>query len=116
MHGSAFLPTFTRSLIARQVFGAVSGEKFSVDIDNRVIDCILDHFIFYFFYFYLLIIFYYFINFYILLLLFFLFFVLGIVPYFIYVVTWSRLHTGDFKKEFSVHAKTRSQGITSIRS
>ena len=30
------------------------------------------------------------------------------MPYFICVVTWSRLHTGDFRKAFSVHAKTRT--------
>ena len=77
-------------------------EKFSVDIDNSAIDCTLDQFIL-FSSFYLLIIFL-------------LFFVLGILPYFIWVVTRSRLHTCDFRKAISVHAKTRSQGITSIRS
>ena len=44
--GLHFLPTFTRSLSARQVFGAVAEEKFSVDIDNRAIDCTLDQFYF----------------------------------------------------------------------
>ena len=46
MHGSAFLPTFTYSILVRQVFGAVTGEKFSVDIDNSAIDCSLDQFYF----------------------------------------------------------------------
>ena len=99
----AFLSTFTHSLSARQVFGTVAREKFSFDIDNSAIDCTLDQF--YFIYFFLLIN-----NFFLL------FFVLGILPYFICVVTWSRLHTCDFRKAISVHAKTRLQGITSIRS
>ena len=102
--GLQFLPIFTRSLLVRQVFGAIAGEKFSVDINIRSIDCTLDQF--YFIRFFLLI------NYVIYLLS----FVLGIMPYFICVVTWSRLHTCDFRKALSVHAKTRSQGITSIRS
>ena len=44
--GLHFLPTFTSLLSARQVFGAVAKEKFSVDIDNRAIDCTLDRFYF----------------------------------------------------------------------
>ena len=40
--GLRFYLTFTHSLSARQVFGAVSGELFSVDIDNNVIDSTLD--------------------------------------------------------------------------
>ena len=91
--GPTFLPTFIRSLRACQVFGTITGEKFSVNIDNRAIDCTLDQL--------------YFILF-IYLFLLFLFVFLGIVPYFIYAVTWSRLHTSDFRKAFSVHAKTRS--------
>ena len=38
--------TFTHSLSARQVFDAVAGEKFSVDIDNSAIDSTLDQFYF----------------------------------------------------------------------
>ena len=88
--------TFTHSLISCQVFGVVAGEKFSVDIDNSAIDSTLDQFFFYF----LLPT-----N-----------IVLVIFPYFIYAVTWSRLHTCDCRKATSVHAKIKSQGITSIRS
>ena len=45
MHmGLHFPPNFAHSLSARQVFGAVAGEKFSVDIDNRAIDSTLDQF------------------------------------------------------------------------
>ena len=33
------------------------------------------------------------------------------MPYFICAVTWSRLYTCDFRKAFSVHAKTRSQEL-----
>ena len=94
--GLRFYLTFTHSLKASQVFGVVVGEKFSVDIDNSAIYSTLYQFCF--IYFFLPI------N-----------FVLIILPYFICVVTWSRLHTCDFKKAISVHAKTRSQGITSIR-
>ena len=95
-----FYLTFTHSLSARQVFGPVSREKFSVDIDNNAIDSTLDQF--------------YFSSFYLLIIL--LLFVLVIFPYFTCVVTWSRLHTCDFRKVISVHVKRRSQGITSIRS
>ena len=41
-----FYLTFTHSLLARQVFGAVAREKFSVDIDNSAIDSTLDQFYF----------------------------------------------------------------------
>ena len=44
--GLHFYLTFTRSLLARQVFGAIAGEKFSVDIDNSAIDSTLDQFYF----------------------------------------------------------------------
>ena len=101
--GLHFYLTFTHSLTTRQVFAAVAGERFSVDIDNSAIDCTLDLF-------YIIL----FSSFYLLIIL--LFFVLVIFPYFICVVTWSRLHTCDFRKEISVHAMTRSQGITSIQS
>ena len=37
-------PNLTYSLSARQVFGAVAREKFSVDIDNRAINSTLDQF------------------------------------------------------------------------
>ena len=84
-----FYLTFTPSLITRQVFGTVFVEKFSVDIDNNAIYYTLDQF--YFIYFFLPI-----------------YFVLVILPYFIRAVTWSCLHTCDFRKEISVHAKTRS--------
>ena len=47
--GLYFYVTFTDSLRARQVFGAVSGEKFSVDIDNSV-DSTLDQFYFIYFF------------------------------------------------------------------
>ena len=46
-----FYLNFTHSLIARQVFGAIAGEKLSVDIDNSTIDSTLDQF--YFIYFFL---------------------------------------------------------------
>ena len=46
-----FYLTFTHSLKARQVFGTVAGEKFSVDIDNSAIDSTLD--LFYFIYLFL---------------------------------------------------------------
>ena len=36
--------TFTHSLKARQVFSAVAGDNFSVDIDNSAIDSTLDQF------------------------------------------------------------------------
>ena len=49
--GLRFYLTFTHSLKARQVFGAVAGEKFSVNIDNNSIDSTLDQF--YFIYFFL---------------------------------------------------------------
>ena len=49
--GLHFYVTCTHSLRARQVFGAVSREKFSVDIDNNAIDSTLDKF--YFIYFFL---------------------------------------------------------------
>ena len=42
--GLHFYLTFTHSLRARQVFGAIVEEKFSVDIDNSVIDSTLDQF------------------------------------------------------------------------
>ena len=42
-----FYLTFTHSLLACQVFCAVAGEKFSVDIDNSAIDSTLDQFLFY---------------------------------------------------------------------
>ena len=74
---------------------------FSVDIDNNAIDSTLDQL-------------YLFLSFYLLIILF--FFVLVNLSYFICVMTWSRLHTCDFRKAINVHAKTRSQGITSIRS
>ena len=51
--GLHFLSTFKHSLSARQVFGAVDEEKFSVDIGNSAIDCTLDQF--YFILFFLLI-------------------------------------------------------------
>ena len=44
--GLCFYLTFTHSLKARQVFGTVVGEKFSVDIDNNAIDSTLDKFYF----------------------------------------------------------------------
>ena len=44
--GLRFPPNFAHSLLARQVFGAVAGEKFSVDIDNGAIDSTLDQFYF----------------------------------------------------------------------
>ena len=49
--GLRFYLTFTHSLTARQVFGAVAGELFSVDIDNNAIDSTLNQF--YFIYFFL---------------------------------------------------------------
>ena len=49
--GLCFYLTFTHSLTARQVFGVVSRELFSVDIDNNVIDSTLNQF--YFIYFFL---------------------------------------------------------------
>ena len=49
--GLHFYVTFTHSLRARQVFGAIAREKFSVDIDNNAIDSTLDQF--YFIYFFL---------------------------------------------------------------
>ena len=102
MHtGLGFYLTFTHSLRARQVFGVVAGEKFCVDIDNNAIDSTLDQF--------------YFISFFLTINNLF-FFVLVIMPYFTCVVTLSRLHACDFRKAISVHAKTRSHGITSIRS
>ena len=99
--GLHFYLTFTHSLSGRQFFGTVTGEKFSVDIDNRATIVPWINFIL-------------FSSFYLLIIL--LFFVLVILPYFICAVTWSRLHTCDFRKAIIVHAKTRSQGITSIRS
>ena len=44
--GLRFYLTFTHSLRARQVFGDVADEKFSVDIDNSTIDSTLDQFYF----------------------------------------------------------------------
>ena len=44
--GLRFYLTYTQSLKARHVFGAVSGEKFSVDIENSTIDSTLDQFYF----------------------------------------------------------------------
>ena len=35
------------TLLAYQVFGAVIGEKFSIDIDNNALDITLDQFFFY---------------------------------------------------------------------
>ena len=49
--GLRFYSTFTHSLKVCQGFGAVAGEKFSVDIDNNAIDSTLDQF--YFIYFFL---------------------------------------------------------------
>ena len=48
--GLCFYLTFTHSLRARQVFGAVAEEKFSVDIDNNTIDSTLDQFFFIYFF------------------------------------------------------------------
>ena len=45
--GLRFYLIFTHSLKACQVFGAVSGEKFSVDIDNNALDITLDQFFFF---------------------------------------------------------------------
>ena len=39
-----FYLTFAHSLSARQVFGAIVGEMFSVDIDNNTIDSTFDLF------------------------------------------------------------------------
>ena len=47
--GLRFYLTFTHSLSARQVFGVVAGEIFSVDIDNSAIDSTLDQFYFIYF-------------------------------------------------------------------
>ena len=48
--GLRFYLTFTHSLSARQVFGIVVGEMFSVDIDNSAIDSTSDQFYFISFY------------------------------------------------------------------
>ena len=72
--GLHFYLTFTHSLSARQVFGAVFGELFSVDIDNNAIDSTLDKFYFIYFFYLLINLF---------------FFVLVVLPYFVCVVTWS---------------------------
>ena len=98
--GLRFYSTFTHSLKACHVFGTVAGEKFSVDIDNNAIDSTLDQF--YFIYFFLPTD-----NF--------ILFLFVIFPYFICAVTWSRLHTCDFRKAITMHAKIRSQVIASIR-
>ena len=68
--GLHFYLTFTHSLKARQVFGPIFWEKFSVDIDNNAIDSTLDQFCFIYFFLPT--------N-----------FVLVILPYFIYAMTWS---------------------------
>ena len=52
--GLHFYLTFTHSLSISQVFGAITGEKLSVDIENIAIDSTLDQF--YFISFFLLII------------------------------------------------------------
>ena len=53
--GLRFYLIFTHSLKACQVFGAVAGEKFSVDIDNNTLDITLNQFFLFntfFFFFY----------------------------------------------------------------
>ena len=88
---------------AHQVFCAVVGEKFSVDIENHAIDSTLDQF--YFLY------------------------LLSLLDNFFLLYSWftcsSLLHlycdlvsflSCDFRKVFRVYAKMRSQGTASIRS
>ena len=80
------------TLSAYQVFGAVAGEKFSVDIDNNALDITLDHF----FYLIHLFIYFYFTHFTSVL------------------VTWSLLFVCGFRRLICMHTEIGSKRTSSF--